>query len=162
MPRAVESDPYLSGRFHVIDSEGFLDVQGSFKSVTTPEVTLTVAEYKEGTQRYKRKFPSNPEVSDIEAMKGVFRRESAIGQWMFDAILGRKYRTDMEILEFHHSDTENLEDFINASASRRLKLFEAFPSRLKAGSDKDSESDDVSLQELTITLEKFEIIEAVD
>jgi len=159
MPRSIQADPYMTGKFHVVDSENFLTVQGSFSNVTLPEVTLNVAEYKEGNQRYKRKFPGSPEFGDIDLQKGVFKKDSAIGDWILKAINGEEYRADLEILEYHHSDTENLEDFLTAKPSRRIRIFNAFPNRWKPGGDTDAQSDEVSLQEMTISCERFEVIE---
>lgn len=157
MPRSIQADPYQANRFHVIDSEGKLNSIGSFFTCSLPEITTNVVEYKGGTSRKKKKMLGDPEYSDVDLTKGVFKKDTALYKWMMDGIKGREYRTDVEILEFHQSDVENLDNFANAQPTRKIKLLNAMATRMKPGSDKDAQSDEVSIEEVTISIEDFDV-----
>ena len=122
--------------------------------MSTPEVSLDPVDYREGIFVYTQRQPGVPTMTEITLMNGVARRESDFFKWIIDVIEGRSdYREDIEIWHFHHVD----EFGIDGSPSRRYRLFEAFPIRMKSTTDMDATASDIALQELDMSYEHFEI-----
>lgn len=156
MARAASTDPYLNYRFHVVDpAGGHLDPIAGFSTVSTPEVTIDPAEYREGVYRWTRKFPGIQTVGECQLMKGTVQRESDFYKWLIDVINGATdtYRSDLMIMEFHITD----EFGINGSPSRVMRLRECWPSSVKPMADKDATGSEIALQELTLTVEELEV-----
>lgn len=156
MARAASTDPYLNYRFHLIDpAGGNLDPVAGFTQVTTPDITVDPAEYREGVMRWTRKYPGVQTVGDCSLMKGTVRRESDFFEWVLRVINGgvASYRTDLQINEFHITD----EFGINGSPSRIMRLRETWPTQVKPMADKDATGSEVALQELTLNVEELEI-----
>jgi len=156
MARAASTDFYLNFRFHVLDpAGGNLDPVAGFTSVSTPDITVDVADYREGIYRWTRKFPGVQSVGEVQLSKGTARRESDFFNWVLKVINGgvATYRTDLIVMEFHITD----EFGINGSPSRILRCRECFPSSTKPMADKDSTGSEVAMQELTITVEEIEV-----
>ena len=70
---------------------------------------------------------------------------------------GAPYRYDMFIRHYHRTNV-SITDFGEVPATRLIKLHNAFPTSYKPGSDLDAVGSDVSLQELTVEIERFEVI----
>lgn len=156
MARAASTDPYLNFRFHVVDpAGGHLDPVAGFTSVTTPDISVEPAEYREGIMRWTRKFPGVQTVGELQMMKGSVRRDSDFFTWILDVINGgvATYRTDLMVMEFHITD----EFGIDGSPSRILRLREAWPSQVKPMADKDATASEVAIQELTLAVEELDI-----
>jgi phage tail-like protein len=155
MARAASTDFYLNFKFHVVDpAGGNLDPVAGFTTVSTPDITVDVADYREGTYRWTRKFPGVQTVGEIQLQKGTARRESDFFAWILRTINGAEdYRTDLMVQEFHITD-----DFaINGSPSRILRCREVFPSMTKPMADKDATGSEVALQELTLACEEIDV-----
>jgi len=147
---------YLNFRFHVLDpAGGNLDPVAGFTSVSTPDITIDVADYREGIFRWTRKFPGVQSVGDVQLTKGTARRDSDFFKWVLKVINGgvATYRTDLVVMEFHITD----EFGINGAPSRIMRCRECFPSMDKPMADKDATGSEVALQELTITVEEIEV-----
>jgi phage tail-like protein len=156
MARAASTDPYLNFRFHVVDpAGGHLDPVAGFTSVTTPDITIDPAEYREGVYRWTRKFPGIQTVGEMQLMKGTVRRESDFFKWILDVINGgvASYRTDMMVMEFHITD----EFGISGAPSRILRARECWPSQVKPMADKDATGSEVAIKEMTLTIEELEV-----
>lgn len=185
MARAASSDYLHSMRFHVttnfsdtnlnIDNSGTANVPAGFMSVTTPEATTEAVEYREGTYNYPKKFPGNTTVSDCTLQKGVVPNYSIFWAWLRIVIEGEgDYRCDMTIKHFNRSVLKNqaLTGTNKASvgssmatfdpsgkATREYVLYQAFPTRHKVAADLDASSSDISIMELDVVYEHFDIIE---
>lgn len=156
MARSASTDPYLNYRFHVIDpAGGNLDPVAGFTTVTTPDISIDPAEYREGVFRWTQKYPGIPTVGELQLMKGTFRRGSDFFDWVLKVINGgvAEYRTDIMVLEFHITD----EFGINGSPSRLLRTRECWPSQCKPMADKDATGSEVGIQEMTIAVEEMEV-----
>lgn len=156
MARAASTDFYLNFRFHVLDpAGGNLDPIAGFTSVSTPDINIDTAEYREGVYRWTRKYPGVQTVGEIQLQKGTARRESDFFNWVLKVINGGvdSYRTDLMIVEFHITD----EFGISGAPSRILRCREAWPSMNKPMADKDATGSEVALQELTIQVEELEV-----
>jgi len=156
MARSASTDPYLNMRFHLVDpGGGNLDPIAGFTQVTTPNITVEPAEYREGVYRWTRKFPGITTVGEVQCMTGTVKRESAFYDWIMKVARGgvAEYRTDLMIMEYHITD----EFGIDGAPSRIMRIKEAFPTDVKAMADKDATGSEVSIQEMTLTLEELEI-----
>jgi phage tail-like protein len=156
MARAASTDPYLNYMFHVVDpAGGNLDPVAGFTTVSLPDVTIDVADYREGVMRWTQKFPGTQTVGELQLSKGTFRRDSDFFGWCLRVINGgvASYRTDLMVMEFHITD----EFGITGSPSRIMLCREAFPTTVKPMADKDATASEVAIQELTITLEEVQV-----
>jgi len=154
MARSQADDLLQSFRFQVVDSAAapFLDVTAGFNNVTTPEVSVEVAEYREGNRKYTLKQPGVPTIEACTMQRGIAKTESNFGDWMLDKLLGGGgYRTDLTIKIYDQVDTgENVDDV----AKRELTAKEAFPSRVKLIGDLDATSSDINIQEIECACEE--------
>jgi phage tail-like protein len=156
MARAASTDPYLNYRFHVADpAGGNLDPVAGFTSVSTPDISLDPAEYREGIFRWTRKFPGVQTVGELQMMKGTVRRESDFFNWILNVINGgvASYRTDLMVMEYHITDAFG----IDGSPSRVMRLRECFPTQAKPMADKDATGSEVAIQEITLAIEELEV-----
>jgi len=167
-------------RFHVtsnfttndIDIDTFgANTPAGFMSVTTPEATTEAVEYREGTFNYPRKFPGNTTVSDCTLQKGVVPGYTAFWAWMRVVIEGSgDYRCDMTIKHFNRSVLANTVYSASATAAapvfksdgtaaREYILYNAFAIRHKVAADLDASSSDISVMELDVAYEYFDVKE---
>jgi phage tail-like protein len=176
MARAQATDPLHSFRYHVsaelvpdlgdplqpADASGIVgeSAQAGFQAVGTPEYTLEMAEYREGTRTFTLKFPGIPSTNDITMSRGVARGDTAFKDWIDAAIEGREYNSDLTI--YHGTRTSRSvpynegTDFTDGN-SKRYILFNAKPARVKPAADLDAATSDVSLAEVDVSFEQFEI-----
>jgi phage tail-like protein len=145
----------MNYRFHVVDPiGGNLDPVAGFTSVSTPDITVDVADYREGLFRWTQKFPGIQSVGEVQLSKGTVRRDTDFFNWLLKVINGAEtYRTDIAIYEYHITDTFGL----TGGASRILNCRECFPSMTKPMADKDATGSEVALQELTLTVEEISV-----
>jgi len=162
MARALITDPFHAFRFHVsvtsVNGRAALGpVAAGFTNVTLPSQSIENVEYKEGIWVYRRKFPGDPTFDDVTFTRGVTTTDSEFWIWANQTSRGLEYRADLEIKHFHRSDVGDQVDFSQLNPSRIIKIYEAFPISVKPGSDMDSVSSEISLQEITLSLERFEV-----
>lgn len=180
--RAQATDPLHNFRFHAkVVGDAGIDIDGSeplqpaggegaivgegaeagFQAITMPEYTLESVEYREGTRTYTLKFPGVPTTNDLTFTRGVARLDTAFYDWTREAIEGREYRADIVIYHFvrgaRSAPTFNPGTNLGDATSKRYVLFDAFPIRVKVAGDADATSSDISLAELDIAYERFEI-----
>lgn len=178
MARAQATDPLHNFRFHVrataVDGIGSDPLQpggepspgvgdsaeAGFQSVTTPEYTVESAEYREGLKTYTEKYPGIPTTNDLTFARGVARGDTAFYTWVTAAIEGREYRADLTI--FHAMRTGRSHPFnadadFTAANSKRYIVRQAWPMRVKVAGDLDSSASDVSLAEVDVAYEQFDV-----
>jgi phage tail-like protein len=156
--RSQSTDPYSLNKFHVVDTEGFLNLvapAAGFQTCSMPDLTLENHEYSEGLWTYRRKFVGTPTFNDITMAKGVVRNDSSFFKWVMAAVLNKAYRTSLTINHYHRDDVSGLIDYTNAKPSRQLILMNAGPGNVKLGSDFDAMSSDISIEEVTVWYESL-------
>ena len=94
---------------------------------------------------------------DITLSRGVTTASSEFHLWMLAARQGKEYRSDIKIKQFHRKNISSQNDFSALKPSRVIKCFEALPVTSKPGSDLESTNSDISVQEITIGMEYFEV-----
>lgn len=140
-----------------IEGGSLVGAESGFTTATMPEITVEQVEYKEGVYLYRRKYPGDVTFSDITLTKGVAKKDTNFYKWVRAAFLGKEYRVDLSIKHFHRDDVKDLNSFVNATPKRTINAYQAFPTRVKPGSDFDAQASDVSLEEVDIALEYFEL-----
>jgi len=189
MARPLNTDYLHSMRFHVsIDdaqNSPIIDLNptgrpdAGFSNVTTPEATVEAVEYKEGTMIYTRKYPGNPTVSDITLSRGVARQDSSFWGWLRVVLEGgplgsneAQYRADLTIKHYHRDNSLVRDQPTNGglpnrtnikpadiTAARSYHVKEAFPIRHKVAGDLDATASEISIMELDLAYEHFEVEE---
>jgi len=158
--RSQSTDPFSSNRFHVVDTEGYLNLgapAAGFNSVTLPNMNIEMIEYNEGINLYAKKYPGRPTFDDVIMTKGVVKTDSAFYAWLRATAEGRPYRTNLVIRHYHRDDVVGLLDYTEAKPSREIHLIHAFALGMKPGSDFDSLASEISIEEITCTFEYFRI-----
>lgn len=146
--------------------------QAGFSNITTPELTVEAAEYSEGQRIYGMKQPGKPTVSDCTFSRGQTKRLSPFWAWTRQVAEGSgNYRAEVLIHQYHRQEaltrpfpvtqfTENLVRIPeNAVPTITIHLYEAFPTRAKIVGDLDATGSDISISEMDVVLEHFEIEE---
>jgi len=184
MARAQATDPLHNFRFHAALAEGdgnrwggslATDVIGNsageagFNSFTAPEVTLEWMEYREGVRIYTEKYPGIPSMNDLTLGRGVARAETNFFEWMLAAIENREYRADLNIYHFPRDamakpdnapeghDGLGIPDGATAAA-KVYRIYNAGPGRVKISADMDATSGDVSITEMDVVYERFDVL----
>jgi phage tail-like protein len=154
--------------------DGFIAGQGSeagFQSITSPELTQEPAEYREGIRTYTQKFPGVPSVNDITLIRGCARFDTAFFAWILAAAEGDEYRGDLTLYHIQRPKrslaiTEGAGGAVQMAASeieltdentKRYILRDAFPTRVKIAGDLDASTSDVSLAEIDVAYERFDV-----
>lgn len=146
MPRLIASDPYQGYQFEVLFPNG--EVVGGFSTITTPELVTEQVEYKTGLMKMKQKFPGIPTISDITLIRGVIKNNSELYAFVKKTLDNVDYRTDLTIIHKHKDGTKRL-----------YKLYNAFGIRVKMATDFDGNSSEISLEEMDIAFEDFDVEE---
>jgi phage tail-like protein len=180
MARPKSTDFLHNFRFHVL-VQGFgvggdpqlktggIKPDAGFNSVSTPEASHDAVEYREGHYIYTKKYVGMPTVSDVSLSRGVALADGTFWTWMKDIIEGNgEYRATVSIFHFHRdskpatSTTQpNTEQSIAHGDDDKGVIeyicHEAFPIRHKVSSDLDATASEVSIQELDLAVEYFEV-----
>jgi phage tail-like protein len=165
-----ESSDYLQGfRFMVRTADGFAKYEDSdlgeagFNSCSQPELSAEGTEYREGHRTYTMKFPGTPTVGDISLQRGLTRKDTSFYAWMFQVVNGGNYRTTVTIYHYPRSGKvsgQGKGEVADLSKARQTICYQAFPTRVKPGGDLDATSGEVSMQEIDIAMEYFEVVPA--
>ena len=174
--RPLNQDMMQSMRFHVniqVGGESILSkgvAQAGFSACSTPELTIEATEYKEGLDVYVQKYPGGPTVSDVSLSRGVTYRDTSFYDWVrLVAEGGGSYRADScEIYHFHRVGFLNQTYPNPTSTFSRVKedtveparvytLHNAFPTRCKVAGDLDATSNEVSVAEVDLAYESFDV-----
>jgi phage tail-like protein len=173
MARSVATDFLHSMRFQVSTVDGSRPtlnapgdalaerVEAGFTQVTTPEATCEAVEYREGTFVYTRKFPGVPTMNDISCSRGVTRLDSSFWNWLKLIIEGGgEYRQDLLMRHYHRANAlTNMTSIDLTKPARIYHVKEAFPTRHKVAGDFDATASEVSIMELDLAYERFEVEE---
>jgi len=182
MARPKSTDFLHNFRFHVIvtgfgggnnNQLGSAATDGTvtagFNTCSTPEATQEAVEYREGHYIYTQKYSGLPTISDISLSRGVAKADGTFWQWMKSVIEGNEeYRANLSILHFHRDSkpatsstpgAPNVHQKALEAGSIEYKCHEAFPIRHKVSSDLDATGSEVSIQELDLAIEHFDVIE---
>lgn len=162
MARAQKEDFLHSFRFHVRVSDGGVNLLGTpdagFSAVSSPELTLEMVEYREGQFTYTRKQPGIPTVAEITMSRGVTTTNTQFWKWIKRAAEGGEYRADLQILHFQRTALDGAT--VNTDLpGRTYEVHQAVPMRHKVASDLDATASEVSIQELDVAYEWFDIKE---
>lgn len=147
-------------RFHVVDTEGYLNLAtpaAGFNTLVNPEMTIGSVEYQEGIWTYRRKFPGEATFTPLTLTKGVVKNDTSFFQWVRACAENKAYRTNLIVKHYHRDDVSGLIDYRNSTPYREIHCFNAFPTRVKMGSDFDSMAGDVSIEDLDVEIEYFRL-----
>jgi phage tail-like protein len=186
MTRAAASDPLHSFRFHARASgvvgvpgtlgtdvlqpegtgEGFTatEAEAGFQAITTPEITLETAEYREGILTYTQKYPGVPSINDLTFSRGVTRYDTAFFNWILGAVEGNEYRADVTIFHVQRPARELSRDTsagtvldVSDEIAKRYIVRNGIPIRVKLAADLDANTSDISLGEIDVACERVDI-----
>ena len=171
MARASTTD-YLQGfRFHVSVLDGVENLtsfgqgehvtgEAGFNTVTLPEISADMVEYREGLFKYTRKFQGVPTVSNLSMTRGVAMGDTSFFEWIMQGINGGEYRCDLEVRNYARivsSDSTVTEQDLQTTGFMSVKCYECLPTRVKALADLDATSAEISLGEVDVELEYFSV-----
>ena len=180
MARAASQDKLQGYRYHVKMIDGgpydgdLTDLGGTeagFKSATLPQITTETTNYREGIMTYAQKYGGPPTVETVTLTRGAAVGDTKFIDWIFAKIEGREYRADMSIYHMPSTairKTSSGPGRINdptalpdgwQGRSLEYRCYEAQPSRVKVAGDLDADSGEVSVAEVEIEIEKFDIIQ---
>jgi phage tail-like protein len=158
--RSQSDDPFSMNRFHVVDTEGYLNLStpaAGFNTCVVPEINIEVAEYKEGIWTYRRKYPGETTFTPVTFTKGVVKNDTSMFRWIMAAAENRRYRSNIIIKHYHRDDVTGLIDYRNARPYREYQCFNVVPTRVKLGTDMDSMASDISIEEMDVELEYLRV-----
>lgn len=165
MVRTPQEDYLQNFRFRLFEVAGGAGVFineapiGGFNTITTPNVTIEVAEHRTGNETWTKKLPGVPTVGDGTMTRGVLLGNTTLYDWIIEKLLNRApFRTDIEIHVYNQIQPGTQE---NDKFARREQWFNCFPSDVKPLADLDATSSDVNLEEVTVAVEEIGI-ETVD
>ncbi len=155
------NDPSIKGYFAdgaVAASHG---AEAGFANVSVPEISEDATEYREGHHRYTRKMPGGvPTYSDSSFQRGIAKESSGFLRWILARTAGAEYRCEITVYHFDSAsrpkkdgDTEGAD----LDGARQYIYKEAFPTRVKVAGDLDATAGDVSLGEVDVAMEYFEL-----
>jgi len=142
--------------------------EGGFTACSIPDLTVEAVEYKEGTYVYPMKFPGNPAVGDCTMSRGVIRSDTTMWEWALScvegsALFGNEYRGDVYITHYHRSQyigtgtNRTYVDVNGMEPARTYECYNCFPTSCKPAADLDATSSDISVQEMTVAVERMKV-----
>jgi phage tail-like protein len=149
-------DP-LQGISGSAEARGSEDVDAGFQSVTIPELSVEISEYREGTFKWTQKYPGVPTISDITLMRGVTKRDTAFFDMVEASVIGAEYRANVSIYHYQRSEMDLATSGDPGEDVREVECGECFATRAKPAGDLDSMTSDVSLAEIDLAIEHFKI-----
>lgn len=157
MARPRNTDPFQNFRFHLVEAgstDPILKKEAGFMTLSIPELTIEMGEYKTGIMKFKQKYPGPPTVADVNFTQGVFRSDSDLYKWVKRIMDGGgEYRKDLLIYHYHIIDKFDLKQ----QPSRVIRLRECWPTTFKPQEDLDPNSADIAFASMTLAVEQFEI-----
>lgn len=164
MARPLSTDYILSMKFHadvIGQGESLLNTpQAGFSAITAPELTIEAVEYKEGQYVFPRKFPGAPTIgAECTLSRGVTKKDSSFWDWAKRSAMGTgEYRADVNIKQYARDALVGSPDKIDLDAPVRTYLLkEGFPSRVKVAGDMDATASEISLMEIDVAYEHFDV-----
>jgi phage tail-like protein len=159
----LQPDPAGIGDVPGGEGEG---TEAGFSAITTPEITVEPVEYREGIRVYTQKYPGLPSIADITLSRGVARGDTAFFNWVLAAIEGSEYRTAITIyhiqrpartLDRDTSDGSPIFPLADDDYAKLYKLKQCIPGRIKIAADMDASTGDISIAELDVAFEHFDV-----
>ena len=150
-----------------------------FNTATVPEVTQAAVEYREGHFMYTQKYPGIPSMNDITLTRGVALSDGTMWAWLRDVIEGNsEYRANLTIQHFHRDakpSTNSDRGTVNSTdpgvvtldpagrgAYLEYRVSQACPTRHKVSTDLDATGAEISIQDLDLAYESFDIVPFAD
>lgn len=135
-----------------------------FRTCSLPEIIANMKSITEGNYEYPRKVYGGAEISDVTLTQGVSLFNSDFYDWIRKAIVGQRGPKNLLIVQFLNTKggtTRGLGafgglEFVARLPGRAWLLKNCRPSRYKPGSDFDAMSQEVSLAELTLSIEEMQ------
>jgi phage tail-like protein len=168
MARAATNDFLQGFRYHAVArtsdgtnplqvdrGESGMNVQAGFQSITTPELSQDVVEYREGNSMWTVKQPGIPTVSDITLMRGVTKVDTTFFDWVYSSMRGVNYRVDLDLYHYARDEMEIGLATDPQPSDRALYCKEAIPTRVKPLGDLDATASEVNLSEVDVAMERF-------
>lgn len=169
MARAANNDFLQGFRYHAVaqTSDGTnplqidrgetgMNPQAGFQSITSPELSQDVVEYREGNSLWTVKQPGIPTVSDITLMRGVTKSDTTFWDWVYSSMQGANYRSDLTI---YHYGRDEMADGVATDgvvpSDRALFCKDCIPTRVKTMGDLDATASEVNLAEVDVAMERF-------
>lgn len=171
MARAAAADFLQNFRFHAevnIDgvdqnalgyqTEDKYQAEAGFNSVTQPEYTTDNTEYRDGISTHTMKQPSFPTVNEVTLSRGVVLNDTTFLDWALRVFTNEEYRANVTIYHYGKEAVEGPKGGMSdPTLGRVIELHNAFPIRVKPDADLDGTATDISLQEMDVAFEWFEI-----
>jgi len=169
MARNRLTDPLLTNRFHLLDVSFsippvFIPIFG-FMGITTPELTYTYKNIKEGNYEYPRKVFEKADVGAVTLTQGSTLLNSDFWDWINKKTEGRSTKKNLLIVQFTNINPLNISDggssfsglveFDFRIPGKGWLLLNCEPGRYKPGSDFEAQGGQVSVQSLDIEFEEF-------
>lgn len=133
------------------------EAQAGFQSVSLPELSIEAMEYREGTYEWTKKFPGVPTVSESTLMRGVALQDKTFHEWCMQVLTGGDYRCDVTVWVYQRAQMASATTASTGDGFRNIVFREAFPMRAKPGGDLDATSGEVSMAEVDVTMESFDL-----
>ena len=160
MSRQTVDDYLQNFRFRVGEVEGGLGVlekpAAGFNTVTTPELTIEQAEHRTGIERYTKKLAGVPTWGDGTMTRGIMLGDTVFYDWVVNRYLNRQpFRADLQVDIFN----QEVDGTIETDTPSRSEIWrECWPNSVKLMGDLDASASDANLQEITVSLEKVELV----
>jgi len=153
--------PVKTNPLERLDSNMLWGGEAGFSSVSIPEMSVNAVEYRDGRNLYTAKQPGIPTFDAVTMMRGQIMRGTRFIDWMMRYFSGTQYRAMLYIYIFNQIGGPS-EAGVNYDNALMLRLYNAFPTRVKLAADLDSTSDDVSVEEIELTIEYFDVVDPVN
>ena len=139
-----------------------MNAQAGFQSITTPELSQDVVEYREGNSMWTVKQPGIPTVSDITLMRGVTKTDTTFFDWVYSSMIGVNYRVDLDI--YHYARDEMAVGVATSApeeSDKPLYCKDCIPTRVKPMGDLDATASEVNLMEVDVAIERFGHVDTI-
>ena len=121
-----------------------------FQSVSIPDMGLEAKEINEGNWPFTHKvLMTRASIGDITLVKAVFATSTDLYIWASQALWGRGSPRRNLAIDYMRGDGKTVE--------RSLLLYNCIPVSYKPGSDFDASNAEVSLEEMTLHVERFAV-----
>ena len=142
---------------------GYQDLLG-FQSLSMPEVSVEFRDINEGNWPHAHRIPmTRMSTGDVTLSQAVFANSSDFYTWIFQALYGRGApRRNFQIVHLGRSSDIALVGSVffgvpRWGEARYIRLFGCLPVTWRPGSDFDANGAEVSLEELTINVERIDL-----
>lgn len=173
MARSQANDFLQNFRFHLsvddFDGQAGFDPLGipatdryqaeaGFMNGTVPETSTEAVEYRDGLTNITMKQPTYPTVAALTFSRGVVMNDTRFLDWLLRVFDGRTYRADLSLYVWNKPAVQDFFGGFDPSLSRRYKILNAFPIRVKPQSDVDAQSGDIATAEIEFEYETYELV----